>query len=58
MIKEKLKSECRKKEIIELEEKYEKEERERTALEMYEKWLVCGFKLYFYIFKCRSTTQC
>ncbi|XP_060772002.1 microtubule-associated protein 9 isoform X2 [Neoarius graeffei] len=36
---DKLKSERRKKEIKAIEENYEKEERERTALDMYEKWL-------------------
>lgn len=52
---DKLKSERRKKEIKAIEENYEKEERERTALDMYETWLVCGsnlqtffhFKIYF-----------
>lgn len=42
VIEQKLKSDRKKKEIIEIEEKYEKEEREKTALDMYEKWLVCG----------------
>lgn len=45
MLEEKLKSESRKKEIAEIEEKYEKEERDKSALDMYEEWLVCVMPL-------------
>jgi len=41
VIKKKVRAEHRKEKVKEVEEKYEKEENEKMALEMYDKWLVC-----------------
>lgn len=44
VIQERVREEHENNKINEMEEEYEKEEREKMALEMYDKWMVCYSK--------------